>query len=159
MKFFKNLYIDLWKSEYDIYLIDDEYYLVANNKTIFDILQKEKFQELEQHLVYPLCWLINHHITPKDVEDIVCYNDVLCYVVKTENKNRYRMLPAIGGSGIAVDNAYISIGNWGEPTFTRFVCRKCKTIKYYDTKHIPANAKYEIHCPKCYYHEWRKNIR
>ena len=55
MKFFKNLYIDLWKSEYDIYLIDDEYYLVANNKTIFDILQKEKFQELEQHLVYPLC--------------------------------------------------------------------------------------------------------
>ena len=110
MKFIKNIYIDLWKSEYDIYLIDDEYYLVANNKTIFDIFSKEKFQELGNHLVYPLCWLINHHITPKDVEDIICYNNVLCYVVKTENRNYYRMLPAIGGSGMAIDNAYISIG-------------------------------------------------
>ena len=158
MKFIKNIYIDLWKSEYDIYLEENEFYLVVNNKTIFDIFPKEKFQELGNHLVYPLCWLINHHITPKDVEDIICYNDVLCYVVKTKDKNKYFMLPAIGGSGMAVDNAYILIGNWGEPTFEKFVCPACKTKRYYDIKHIPQGAKYEVHCHKCMSHVWKKKI-
>ena len=50
MKYIKTIYIDLWKSEYDIYLIDDEYYLVANKNTLFDIFSKEKFEEYNSFL-------------------------------------------------------------------------------------------------------------
>ena len=157
-KFIKTIYIDLWESEYDIYLINNEYYLVANKNTDFRHFPKDDFREKHNLLVYPLCRLINHNIKPKDVHDIVCYRDVLCYVVKTDDDAYYRMLPAIGGCGMAVDAAYISIGNWGDPTFIKFSCRDCGVVEYYDTQHIPQGARYEKHCPKCNYHEWRKKI-
>lgn len=157
MQFFKNIYMPLWKSEYSIFLIDNEYYLVVNTKTNFDILGKEKFEKLGDKLIYPLAWLCNYHITPEDIVDIVCYNNVLCYVVKSKIANRYHLLPATGRSGMDVDNKYMLIGNWGEPTFIQIFCPICNHIFYFDTLKLPHGEIYETKCTKCGFIAKRKN--
>lgn len=151
MKFIKTIYYERWESEYDLCIDKDgDYCLVPNKNTKFHIKPFEDFKLEHNTYVYWLTWVGNHHKKPEDVLDVVSYNKVLCYVFAGNDENHFYLLPALGGCGMAVDNAYIAIGNWGEtPDFIKIDCPNCNHTFYYDESRIPTEARYEVTCPKC----------
>ena len=164
MEFYKTLYISSWESEYDVYIDKEKnmFYLVANENTNYSINEKETLEQIEGKYCKDLSRLSNYFTTTDNVEDVIEYNEVVCYVIRPKepsNTGYYYVLPSFDGPGMVMDNYYACIGNYGEePTFIKLTCVVCGEVKYFDTLRIPEGEKYCVKCNKCGYMFMRKKV-